>query len=108
MGTRCQVCGEELLPNLNNDVFNTCGKCRTLDLAKGLAVPGNVIQPFSIDHNNLDSIRLIPPDPAAYRLRRDSYGGLILQGLFAMQGNPKQRIWKDVPIVESDLPEEAE
>jgi len=57
---------------------------------------------------NIGPIRLVPPDPAAYRLRRDSYGGLILQGLFAMQGNPSQRIWRDIPIVDTDLPEEAE
>jgi hypothetical protein len=56
----------------------------------------------------IDSIHITPPDPAAYRLRRDSYGGVVLQGLFALQGDPRKRIWCDIETVDSDLPEEAE
>jgi len=102
METHCKVCGVELTPNLNNDVFSTCDKCRTFDLT----IPANAHAFGNI--GIVDSLQLVPPNPAAYRLRRDSYGGLILQGLFAMQGNPRQRIWKDIPIVDTDLPEEAE
>jgi hypothetical protein len=55
-------------------------------------------------NHSIDSIQLTQPKPAAYRLRRDSYGGLVLQGLFhnTVVGNLYMSVWKDIPIVESD------
>jgi len=60
------------------------------------------------DHNYLNysydvasGTRLMPK---AYRLRRDCYGGLYMQGLFSHQvvGNRYMDVWMDLETVESD------
>lgn len=42
--------------------------------------------------------------PKAYRLRRDCYGGLYLQGLFSHQvvGDRYMDVWIDLTTIESD------
>ncbi len=96
----CQWCGAIL--GTADGMSLLCAKCRNVDLGKlsNQALRGHVMMD--------NSISVVPPDPAAYRLRRDSYGGLVLQGLFALQGDPRKRIWRDIETVDTDLPEEAE